>query len=132
MSEEFSPQQTQPEGNTLPNIDDVEQCLKNMFQVPSQRIESAFSLVIELIRNQTAEHQKTESSLRHAMEDYKSKVDDLSEMLENQAQQQRKFSIEHIKLKVAHEKSLMDIETLKEEIKVKTIKYFVFCSFLIY
>ena len=132
MSEEFSPQQTQPEGNTLPNIDDVEQFLKNMFQVPSQRIESAFSLVIELIRNQTAEHQKTESSLRHAMENYKSKVDDLSEMLENQAQQQRKFSIEHIKLKVAHEKSLMDIETLKEEIKVKTIKYFVFCSFLIY
>ena len=129
MSEEFSQKQTQPEGNAMPNIDDVDLFLKGMFHVPSQRIKSAFALVIELIKNQAAEHQKTESSLRQAMEDYKSKADDLSELLENQAQTHRKFSIDYIKLKDSHEKSLKDIEKLKKEIKVKPLNYFVLAVF---
>lgn len=103
----------------------LEACLGNLFEVPSKNIESAFGLVLGLIKEQSSQidvlkrahtealehHEEVRASMQHAVDELIREKGDLSTNLTN-------LKAEHDNLLKSCDKTTHIVEELRHEVEV--------------
>ena len=111
-----------------PPCEQIETCLAHLFDIPTKNIESAFQLILGLLKSQSSKINSLKFAHDEALE-YNEKirtsmqndVDKLAREKDELSQQFQKLNNEHTHLRTSYDTTLNTVDELKNELEVRAL-----------
>ena len=107
-----------------PPCEQIETCLANLFDVPTQNIECAFKLILGLLKSQSSKIDRLKFAHDEALElrtSMQNDVDKLAREKDELSQQFQKLNTEHTHLRTSYDTTLNAVDELKNELEVRAL-----------
>ena len=112
-----------------PQHEQIEACLKDLFEVPTKNIESAFQLVLGLLRDQNHQleqaHEKALQDNEAVRISMQNAVDKLVKEKGELANDLNELKVEHGQLLKSYEKTAGVVDELRQEIEVRMSEVYI-------